>query len=105
MGGAVYAGGHFGVACPKPSTSATAWCPATLRSQPKLVALDASNGWMLDWNPRSNGKWGVLTMNALPRLGTVAVGGEFTAFGGTSRPHFAQFRTDACVYGCGSSRP
>jgi hypothetical protein len=105
MGGAVYAGGHFTVACPKPSTSATAWCPATLRSQPKLLALDGADGMLLPWNPRSNGKWGVLTMNANVRLGTVAVGGEFTAFGGTSRPHFAQFHTDACVYGCGSSRP
>jgi outer membrane protein assembly factor BamB len=104
LGGAVYAGGHFTVACPRPSTSATAWCPATLRSQPKLMALDAATGWLLGWNPRSNGKWGVLTMNANARLGTIAVGGEFTAFGGISRPHFAQFQTASCVYGC-AGRP
>ena len=100
--GAVYAGGHFTVACPRPSRTATSWCPATLRSQPKLMALDASNGWLLDWNPRSNGKWGVLTMNANASLRTIAVGGEFTAFGGASRPHFAQFATTAtCGYACG----
>jgi outer membrane protein assembly factor BamB len=101
LGGAVYAGGHFTVTCPRPSTSATAWCPAKLRSQPKLVALDAASGWQLDWNPRSNGKWGVLTMNANAALGMIAVGGEFTAFGGLSRPHFAQFQAaPSCAYGC-----
>ena len=62
--GVVYAGGHFTVACPQPSRTATSWCPATLRSQPKLVAFDATTGSLLDWNPRSNGNWGVLTMNA-----------------------------------------
>jgi hypothetical protein len=101
LGGAVYAGGHFTVACPRPSSTATSWCPATLRSQPKLAALDAATGWLLDWNPRSNGTWGVLTMNANAALGTIAVGGEFTAFGGLSRPHFAQFHTASCGYGCG----
>jgi hypothetical protein len=101
LGGAVYTGGHFTVACPRPSTSATAWCPATLSSQPKLAAVDAATGRLLDWNPRSNGNWGVLTMSANAPLGTIAVGGEFTAFGGLSRPHFAQFQTTSCVYGCG----
>ncbi|HET9516417.1 MAG TPA: hypothetical protein VFO77_01695 [Actinoplanes sp.] len=101
LGGAVYAGGHFDVACPRPSTSATAWCPGkTLRSQPKLLALDADNGWQLDWNPRSNGRWGVLTLNASVALGTVAVGGEFTAFAGRRQPHFAQFQAMPCRYGC-----
>jgi hypothetical protein len=105
LGGAVYAGGHFTVACTRPSTSATAWCPATLRSQPKLVAFDAATGWKLDWNPRSNGKWGVLTMNSNAALGTIAVGGEFTAFGGIKRPHFALFQaTPSCGYGC-AGRP
>jgi outer membrane protein assembly factor BamB len=101
LGGAVYAGGHFTVACPRPSSTATSWCPATLRSQPKLAALDAATGGLLDWNPHSNGRWGVLTMNANAALATIAVGGEFTAFDGLSRPHFAQFHTTACVYGCG----
>ncbi|GAB1694153.1 hypothetical protein [Krasilnikovia sp. M28-CT-15] len=94
--GVVYAGGHWDVACPKPSATAISWCPATLRSQPKLVALDAATGFLQDWNPRSNGKWGVLTMDANALLGSIAVGGEFTAFAGKSTPHFAQF----CFYGC-----
>ncbi|MEV8509179.1 hypothetical protein AB0368_30685 [Actinoplanes sp. NPDC051475] len=100
LGGAVYAGGHFTVACPVPSKTATSWCPANLRSQPKLEALNAENGSLLDWNPKSNGKWGVLSMDVHPTLGRIAVGGEFTAFGSLSRPHFAQFGT-ACPYGCG----
>ncbi|GAB1642812.1 hypothetical protein KRMM14A1259_32350 [Krasilnikovia sp. MM14-A1259] len=94
--GVVYAGGHWDVACPKPSATATSWCPATLRSQPKLIALDAATGVLQDWNPRSNGKWGVLTMDANALLGSIAVGGEFTAFAGKSTPHFAQF----CFYAC-----
>ncbi|MEV4641976.1 hypothetical protein AB0J80_31980 [Actinoplanes sp. NPDC049548] len=104
LGGAVYAGGHFTVACPGPSRTATSWCPSKLRSQPKLAALNAENGSLLAWNPKSNGKWGVLSMDVHPTLGRIAVGGEFTAFGGLSRPHFAQF-TSPCAYGCnGRSR-
>ncbi|GIF15005.1 hypothetical protein FHX34_103714 [Actinoplanes teichomyceticus] len=103
LNGAVYAGGHFTVACPQRSRTATSWCPATLRKQPKLAAWDAATGALLDWNPRSNGKWGVLTMNANPRLGVITVGGEFTSFGSHDRPRFAQFRT--CRYGCGSRPP
>jgi len=103
LGNAVYAGGHFTVACPEPSRTATSWCPSTLRSQPKLAALHTGNGSLLDWNPKSNGKWGVLSMDAHPALGRIAVAGEFTAFGGVSRPHFAQFSMP-CSYGCGGSR-
>jgi hypothetical protein len=99
LSGTVYAGGHFTVACPQPSRSATSWCPSTLRAQPRLAALNADTGSLLDWNPHSNGKWGVLTMDANATLDTIAVGGEFTAFGGHDRPHFAQFST-SCVYGC-----
>ncbi|MET8154672.1 hypothetical protein ACIBSW_28180 [Actinoplanes sp. NPDC049668] len=100
LGGAIYAGGHFTEVCPTPSASATTWCPGKkLRSQPKVAALDGATGKLLAWNPRSNGKWGVLTMDANPALSKIALGGEFTAFGGVSRPHFAQF--SACAYGCG----
>jgi hypothetical protein len=91
LSGTVYAGGHFTVACPQPSRSATSWCPSTLRSQPRLAAWNAATGSLLNWNPHSNGKWGVLTMDANATLGTIAVGGEFTSFGGHNRPHFAQF--------------
>ena len=98
----MYAGGHFDVACETPSRTATSWCPAPLRSQPKLVALNPETGRLLDWNPRSNGKWGVLTLTADPAGGAIAVGGEFTAFDGIARPHFAQFRS--CAYGCGGGR-
>jgi outer membrane protein assembly factor BamB len=98
----VYAGGHFTVACDGPSRTATSWCPTPLRSQPKLAALNPDTGRLLDWNPRSNGRWGVLTLTADPAGGTIAVGGEFTAFNGVDRPHFAQFHS--CAYGCGGGR-
>ncbi|MFG1610971.1 hypothetical protein [Actinoplanes sp. NPDC049265] len=100
--GVVYAGGHFVVSCTRPSRNATAWCPTTMPAQPKLVAFDATTGWLLDWNPRSNGKWGVLTMSAGAAQRTFAVGGEMTAFGGASRPHFALF--SGIGYGTGGGR-
>lgn len=95
--GVIYAGGHFNEACPVPSRTDTSWCPSTLRTQPKLAALNAGTGHLLDWNPRSNGRWGVLALSV--GAGSVAVGGEFTAFNGAARPHFALFRS--CSYGCG----
>jgi hypothetical protein len=95
--GTIYAGGHFTVACDRPSRTATSWCPTPLRTQPKLAALNPDTGRLLDWNPRSNGRWGVLTLTAAANA--IAVGGEFTAFGSVKRPHFAQFQ--ACFYGCG----
>ncbi|GAA0553365.1 hypothetical protein GCM10010172_39830 [Paractinoplanes ferrugineus] len=91
LNGAVYAGGHFNVACPRPSRSATAWCPARLRSQPKLAAWNPATGALLDWNPHSNGRWGVLTLSINPATSAIAVGGDFTAFGGSDRARFAQF--------------
>ncbi|GGQ48209.1 PQQ-binding-like beta-propeller repeat protein [Couchioplanes azureus] len=100
LDGTVYAGGHFTVACPQRSRTATSWCPADLRTQPKLAAWNAGTGALLAWNPKSNGKWGVLTMDANPALRRIAVGGEFTTFGGADRPHFAQFSAP-CPYGCG----
>ncbi|GLW27808.1 hypothetical protein [Actinoplanes regularis] len=99
LNGAVYAGGHFTVACPERSRTATSWCPAKLRPQPKVAVWDAASGKLLDWNPHSNGRWGVLTMAANTSLKVVTLGGEFTAFGDHSRPRFAQF--SACAYGCG----
>jgi outer membrane protein assembly factor BamB len=102
LNGTVYAGGHFTVACEGPSRTATSWCPTPLRSQPKLAALNPDTGRLLNWNPRSNGRWGVLTLTADPAGGAIAVGGEFTAFDGVARPHFAQFRS--CAYGCGGGR-
>ncbi|MDR6320867.1 hypothetical protein [Actinoplanes couchii] len=99
LNGTVYGGGHFTVACTKPSATATSWCPGkTLRPQPKIAAWDPATGVLRDWNPRSNGRWGVLTLKSNPALGTLTVGGDFTAFGGADRPRFAQFR--ACRYGC-----
>ncbi|SDT31217.1 delta-60 repeat domain-containing protein [Actinoplanes derwentensis] len=99
LNGTVYGGGHFTVACPKPSASATSWCPGKkLKPQPKIAAWDSATGALRDWNPRSNGKWGVLTLKSNPKLGTLTVGGDFTAFGSAERPRFAQFRP--CGYGC-----
>ncbi|GAA4935810.1 hypothetical protein [Actinoplanes utahensis] len=100
--GAIYAGGHFTVACPEPSRTATSWCPKEQRRQPKLGAWDPATGHLLGWNPNSNGKWGVLTLTANPKLRTVTVGGDFTAFGKTGSTRFAKF--GLCAYGCGGGR-
>ncbi|MEV0895674.1 hypothetical protein [Actinoplanes sp. NPDC049802] len=98
LDGTVYAGGHFTTACPQPSRTATSWCPTTQRKQSKMAAWDSGTGALLDWNPRSNGKWGVLTMKAGPDRRTVTVGGDFTAFGSQARQRFARFLI--CRYGC-----
>ena len=102
LSGAVYAGGHFTVACPRPSRTATSWCPARCAASRNWRRWTRHTGRLLDWNPRSNGRWGVLTMSANAAGGTIAVGGEFTAFGGVDRPYFAQFQS--CAYGCGGGR-
>jgi outer membrane protein assembly factor BamB len=93
LNGAVYGGGHFTVACPAPSRTATSWCPAKLRSQPKLAAWNPATGALLGWNPHSNGRWGVLTLSINPATSAITVGGDFTAFGGADRARFAQFRS------------
>jgi hypothetical protein len=97
LGGAVFAGGHFDVSCPVPSAGPTRWCPTTLGSQPKMVAFNQETGKILRWNPKSNGKWGVLTMNSNTALGTVSFGGAFTKLGGANQQHYSQFK---CVNGC-----
>ncbi|GIF23009.1 hypothetical protein BJ973_000633 [Actinoplanes tereljensis] len=93
LNGVVYGGGHFTVACPQRSRTATSWCAPRMRSQPKLGAWDSASGTLLGWNPRSNGRWGVLTLSVNPVTRAITVGGEFTAFGGAARPRFAQFRS------------
>ncbi|GIM97182.1 hypothetical protein Ato02nite_089750 [Paractinoplanes toevensis] len=92
LNGVVYGGGHFNTACSQRSRTATSWCPSrALRSQPKLAAWDPATGALLGWNPRSNGRWGVLTLSVDPASRVMTVGGDFTAFGGAGRPRFAQF--------------
>jgi hypothetical protein len=100
LGGTVYAGGHFTVSCPVPSRTATSWCPTTLGSQPKFASFDQANGKLTRWNPKSNGRWGVLTMDSNPALGVFEAGGEFTKLGGANQQHFAQFK---CQNGCARS--
>jgi hypothetical protein len=91
LNGVVYAGGHFTVACPQISRTPTSWCPTDQRKQPKIGAWDPATGRLLGWNPRSNGRWGVLTIDADPTRRAITVGGDFTAFGSADRPRFAQF--------------
>ncbi len=91
LGGTVYAGGHFTMACPKPSRTPISWCPATLQHRSKLEALDAATGALTSWNPNANSLHGVTTISAGPAVDRVAIGGIFTRVGGVNQPHFAQF--------------
>ncbi|GGN98377.1 hypothetical protein GCM10010112_91340 [Actinoplanes lobatus] len=98
LDGTIYAGGHFTTACTQPSQIATSWCKKAMqRKQSKMAAWDAATGKLLGWDPRSNGKWGVLTMKADMRQG-LTVGGDFTAFGTQDQKRFARFLI--CRYGC-----
>jgi hypothetical protein len=92
LDGNVYAGGHFDNACKDDNTGVHGFCKDGATSRVKLAAVDGSTGLLSDWDPHANGVHGVFTMAANATLGTVAVGGEFTAVGGTSRGRFVQFR-------------
>ncbi|GAA0446731.1 hypothetical protein Aca07nite_57230 [Actinoplanes capillaceus] len=98
LNGTIYAGGHFTTVCSQPSQIANSWCKRAMqRKQSKMAAWDSATGKVLDWDPRSNGKWGVLTMKADMRQG-LTVGGDFTAFGTRDQKRFARFLI--CRYGC-----
>jgi trimeric autotransporter adhesin len=73
-GTTVYAGGHFNFV-------------ETLRRR-KLAAFDASSGTLLDWNPRTNGPYGVAAIHITDSA--LLVGGEFTMIGGVPQERFAR---------------
>ncbi len=88
--GVVYAGGHWDLVCDATGTDGS--CGGTMVRRRKLVAL-SPDGAVLGWAPNANSALGVFAMASDSGSGTLAAGGDFTAFrGGTiSQPHLAVF--------------
>ncbi len=92
LNGVVYVGGHFDNACTTPLVAAVGGaCVDGSISRVKFLAVDATAGTLLGWDPHSSGVHGVLDYAVSPTLGKVAAGGEFSTIGGIYRKKFAQF--------------
>ena len=92
LGGTVYAGGHFDRACTTPHTGTMGSCVDGSDHRVKLAALAAADGRLTAWTADANGVEGVLALAGNPALGTIAMGGAFTAVDGRTQKRFAQFR-------------
>jgi hypothetical protein len=91
LGGTVYVGGHFDRACRTALTGMQGTCLDGSDDRVKVAALAGNDGHLRDWTADANGVVGVLAMAANPGLGSLAVGGAFTAIGGRVQKRFAQF--------------
>jgi hypothetical protein len=92
LAGMVYIGGHFDNAC-KTTRVVTVGGRCIDGSVPrgKMMAVEAANGALQDWNPGADGVRGVGCFAANPTRGTLAVGGDWSRLNGVWRPRFAQF--------------
>ena len=92
LGGRVFFGGHFDNVCQSARVGTTGQCRTGLVSRHKLGAVSAP-GRLTSWAPQANSPVGVLSVEALPASGAVAVGGAFTRFrtSGLVQPFFAIF--------------
>jgi hypothetical protein len=91
LGDTVYAGGHFDRACSTTRTGSQGTCVDGADDRVKLAALAVTDGHLLDWRADANGVEGVLALAGNAALGTVAMGGAFTAVDGRTQKRFAQF--------------
>ncbi|MFD0519504.1 outer membrane protein assembly factor BamB family protein [Paractinoplanes durhamensis] len=91
LDGVVYAGGHFDRACSTARTGTQGTCVDGADNRVKLAALAAADGRLLDWTADANGVEGVFALASNSELGSVAMGGAFTAVDGRLQKRFAQF--------------
>ncbi len=92
LGDSIYAGGHFKNYCVGNTGSNTTpeVCNTPLLRQ-KLFSVAKSDGSINSWAPKANSALGVWSAAAIPSLGKVAVGGDFTKVDGKAQAHFALF--------------
>ncbi|GLW29067.1 LamG-like jellyroll fold domain-containing protein [Actinoplanes regularis] len=88
LGDDVYVGGHFDHACTTPNNGLHGVCIDGSVPRVKLAALDRQ-GRLTGWAPQANGIVGVRTMTAIPSLGQVSAGGDFTTIAGRIRKRYA----------------
>ena len=92
--GVLYLGGHFdyaGSVCSQNPPGGSARCTADNSTERRhVVAVDATTGRILAWNPTANSHIGVTTIERGP--GVVAFGGAFTEIGGTAQQGIAIYQ-------------
>jgi hypothetical protein len=92
--GVLYLGGHFdyaGSVCSQNPPERSARCTADNSTERRhVVAVDATTGRILAWNPTANSHIGVTTIERGP--GVVAFGGAFTQIGGTTQQGIAIYQ-------------
>jgi hypothetical protein len=88
VNGVVYVGGHFQTYCGPQHGQHTCTTPIT---RDKLLAVDASNGSLLPWNPSANSVLGVFALQGDPTSGDLFVGGDFTSTGQRKQQGYAQY--------------
>jgi len=92
LGDSVYAGGHFKNYCVgNTGTSTTPEVCTTPLLRQKLFSVTKADGAVNSWAPKANSALGVWSAAAVPSIGKVAVGGDFTKINGKAQAHFALF--------------
>ncbi len=92
LAGVVYLGGHFDHACTSANVASVGGaCLDGSVPRGKLLAVDATSGALLAWNPAANGVVGVSALAVRPSGGALAAGGTWTTLAGLRQPRFAQF--------------
>ena len=92
--GVLYLGGHFdyaGAVCSQNPPGSSAKCTASnSTARQHVVAVDATTGDILPWNPAANSIHGIATIESGP--GVVTIGGYFTQIGGTVQQGIAMYQ-------------
>lgn len=94
VGSTLFGGGHFDNVCVGNTTTGTGGgggfpCAVQDVTRHKLVALNASDGATLGWNPGANSNLGVFALATSG--GRLFAGGDFTVIGGRNQQRFAVF--------------
>ncbi len=87
MNGIIYVGGHFTSYC---GAIVGAEVCANPTERDKLVAVNATSGALVGWNPKLDSTLGVYALAT--GATTLAAGGDFTHVGSTAQQSFATFR-------------
>jgi hypothetical protein len=86
----VYVGGHFASVCRTAATGTQGTCLGGRTDVGKIFAVNLS-GVLQDWRPSVRGVHGVQQIAVNAGLHMIAIGGDFSTVGGSSRRDFAQF--------------
>jgi hypothetical protein len=88
VGGIVYLGGHFQTYCGPQHGQHTCANPI---ARDKLLAVNASNGNLLGWNPGADSALGVFALTGSVATGNLFSGGDFRHTGNRAQQGLAEF--------------